>query len=178
VDILISEWMGFYLLHESMLNSVIAARDKHLKEDGIVLPSHAKIVAAACTLEEYNREHVDYWNSVYGFDMSPLRAVALVRNKPEVLIMAADELLTEPSTVAEFDLRWVGVDELEKVAARQFVSADKAGVARGIAIWFECEFAPNCCDAWNFDVSLSTAPGLADTHWKQGRDSPIVKHYS
>jgi hypothetical protein len=26
-----SEWMGFYLLHESMLDSVIRARDKHLQ---------------------------------------------------------------------------------------------------------------------------------------------------
>jgi hypothetical protein len=50
------------------------------------------------------------------FNMSPLRAVTLMRNKPEVLIMASDELLTEPLTVAEFNLHWVGVDE--KVAAR------------------------------------------------------------
>ena len=28
VDIIISEWMGFYLLHESMLDSVVAALDK------------------------------------------------------------------------------------------------------------------------------------------------------
>jgi predicted RNA methylase len=31
VDIIVSEWMGFYLLHESMLASVIYARDKWLK---------------------------------------------------------------------------------------------------------------------------------------------------
>ena len=28
VDIIISEWMGFYLLHESMLGSVIDARER------------------------------------------------------------------------------------------------------------------------------------------------------
>ena len=37
--------MGFYLLHESMLDSILTARDKHLKEDGILLPSHAQILA-------------------------------------------------------------------------------------------------------------------------------------
>ena len=31
VDVLVSEWMGFYLLHESMLDSVILARDRHLQ---------------------------------------------------------------------------------------------------------------------------------------------------
>merc|ERR1711922_50020 len=36
VDIIVSEWMGFYLLHESMLDSVIRARDKHLQDDGVM----------------------------------------------------------------------------------------------------------------------------------------------
>ena len=92
VDVLVSEWMGFYLLHESMLNSVIAARDRHLRDDGIVLPSHAKIVSAACTLDTFNRENVDYWNSVYGFDMSPLRQIALARDKPEGHLSTANPL--------------------------------------------------------------------------------------
>jgi hypothetical protein len=28
VDVIVSEWMGFYLLHESMLASVLVARDR------------------------------------------------------------------------------------------------------------------------------------------------------
>ena len=31
VDVIVSEWMGFYLLHESMLDSVLSARDRFLK---------------------------------------------------------------------------------------------------------------------------------------------------
>ena len=31
VDIIISEWMGYFLLYESMLDSVLWARDKYLK---------------------------------------------------------------------------------------------------------------------------------------------------
>lgn len=34
VDVIVSEWMGFYLLHESMLASVIYARDRWLDEKG------------------------------------------------------------------------------------------------------------------------------------------------
>jgi protein arginine N-methyltransferase 1 len=30
VDIIISEWMGYFLLYESMLDSVLWARDKYL----------------------------------------------------------------------------------------------------------------------------------------------------
>ena len=85
----------------------------------------------------------------------------------KVIVIDAEELLNEPRTVAEFDLRWVDVDELQRVASRQFVSVEKAGVVRAIAVWFECDFNPDCCDEWKFEVNLSTAPGLPDTHWKQ-----------
>uniref|UniRef100_A0A673W7B7 Protein arginine N-methyltransferase 6 n=1 Tax=Salmo trutta TaxID=8032 RepID=A0A673W7B7_SALTR len=34
VDVIVSEWMGYALLHESMLNSVLFARDKWLKAGG------------------------------------------------------------------------------------------------------------------------------------------------
>ena len=30
VDVIISEWMGYALLYESMLNTVLVARDKYL----------------------------------------------------------------------------------------------------------------------------------------------------
>ena len=36
VDIIISEWMGYFLVFESMFDSVIYARDKWLAEGGLV----------------------------------------------------------------------------------------------------------------------------------------------
>ena len=52
--------MGFYLLHESMLDAVIFARDKFLKnnECSAMLPSHATIYSAPCSLENYLNEKV------------------------------------------------------------------------------------------------------------------------
>ena len=61
VDIMISEWMGFYLLHESMLDSVILAREKHLDEDGIMFPSHATIYAAPVQMEEWVQVKAEIW---------------------------------------------------------------------------------------------------------------------
>lgn len=37
VDIIISEWMGYFLIYESMLDTVLYARDKWLNKDGYVL---------------------------------------------------------------------------------------------------------------------------------------------
>ena len=61
VDVMISEWMGFYLLHESMLDSVILAREKHLDEDGIMFPSHATIYAAPVQMEEWVQVRAEIW---------------------------------------------------------------------------------------------------------------------
>lgn len=44
VDVLVSEWMGYCLLYESMLSSVLYARDRWLKPDGAILPDTATLV--------------------------------------------------------------------------------------------------------------------------------------
>jgi len=36
VDIIISEWMGYFLLYESMFDTVLYARDKWLAKNGLV----------------------------------------------------------------------------------------------------------------------------------------------
>lgn len=46
VDIIISEWMGYFLLRESMLDSVLVARDRFLAPGGSLFPSHAAIYMA------------------------------------------------------------------------------------------------------------------------------------
>ncbi len=49
-DVLVSEWMGYFLLCERMLPSVLAVRDKCLSKSGIIIPSRAKIYLAAAQL--------------------------------------------------------------------------------------------------------------------------------
>ncbi len=46
IDIIISEWMGYCLLYESMLSSVLFARDQWLKPGGAILPDTATIVSS------------------------------------------------------------------------------------------------------------------------------------
>jgi protein arginine N-methyltransferase 3 len=43
VDVLVSEWMGYFLLFEGMLDSVIHARNKYLAPDGLMLPNSCSI---------------------------------------------------------------------------------------------------------------------------------------
>ena len=46
VDVIVSEWMGYFLLREAMLDSVLYARDTYLKPGGAMYPSHAQIIMA------------------------------------------------------------------------------------------------------------------------------------
>lgn len=56
VDIIISEWMGYFLLYESMFDSVLFARDKWLAPDGILMPDKATMFIAALDDEDYYKK--------------------------------------------------------------------------------------------------------------------------
>ena len=58
VDIIISEWMGYFLLYESMLDTVLYARDKYLKPDGLIFPDKATIFMAGIEDGEYKEEKI------------------------------------------------------------------------------------------------------------------------
>jgi protein arginine N-methyltransferase 1 len=58
VDIIISEWMGYFLLYESMMDTVLYARDKYLKPDGLIFPDKATIFMAGIEDGEYKEEKI------------------------------------------------------------------------------------------------------------------------
>ena len=159
--------MGFYLLHESMLDSVVAARDKHLKPDGLMLPSKATLYAAACRLSDFYSEQVDFWKSVYGFDLSPVgdQLLQSKSSKPEVISVNGDDLLSKPARLLEIDLAWVGLEEIQSVESRHFASITSLDPTayQGVCLWFDCEFSFD----ENPPVKLSTSPHSPATHWKQ-----------
>jgi protein arginine N-methyltransferase 1 len=53
VDIIISEWMGYFLLYESMLDTVLWARDKYLAPGGRMLPDRAVLYVASIEDGDY-----------------------------------------------------------------------------------------------------------------------------
>ena len=65
-DIIISEWMGYFLLYESMLDTVLLARDKYLKPGGLIFPDKANMYIAAIEDQDYKEEKINcasfrYW---------------------------------------------------------------------------------------------------------------------
>ena len=66
VDIIISEWMGYFLLYESMLDSVLWARDKYLVPGGKMLPDRAIMYVAGIEDGMFKNEKKAFWDDVYG----------------------------------------------------------------------------------------------------------------
>lgn len=58
VDIILSEWMGYFLLYESMLDTVLYARDQYLVPDGLIFPDKATIFMAGIEDGDYKEEKI------------------------------------------------------------------------------------------------------------------------
>jgi hypothetical protein len=52
IDIIVSEWMGYFLLFERMLPSVLSVRDRCLKPGGVIVPARVKILLGAASFSE------------------------------------------------------------------------------------------------------------------------------
>jgi hypothetical protein len=74
-----------------MLDTVLYARDKWLVDDGVMLPD--KAILNVCAIEDaaYKSEKIDFWDSVYGFDMRVIKDIAI--SEPLVDVVEAKVFL-------------------------------------------------------------------------------------
>ena len=158
VDIIISEWMGYCLFYESMLNTVLYARDRWLVEGGLIFPDKASLHICAIEDRDYKNDKIDWWNNVYGFDMSAIRKVALT--EPLVDLVDAKQVLTNSSMVKEIDIRTMSVDDLN-FSSPFHLSFKRSDYAFAFVTYFIIEFT-----ACHKKMAFSTSPESPYTHWK------------
>jgi len=159
VDIIISEWMGYCLLYESMLNTVLFARDKWLKANGIILPDKATLNITAIEDAEYKEDKINFWDNVYGFDMSCIKKTAI--QEPLVDVVNPEQVMTNTHKLLTIDINTVKVSDLSfSVPFRLVASRDDFGHA--LVVSFDIEFS-KC----HKPVFFSTGPHSKYTHWKQ-----------
>ncbi|KAJ7618910.1 protein arginine N-methyltransferase [Mycena polygramma] len=120
VDVIISEWMGYALLYESMLDSVLRARDRFLKPEGVMAPSQCKMVLALCDGSEVSKDRVDFWNDVYGFDLSTMSQD--LYDEAIVDVVGPETLLSAPYTVKDLNLGVITARQLDFVSSFKLVS--------------------------------------------------------
>ncbi|XP_020970553.1 probable protein arginine N-methyltransferase 6 isoform X3 [Arachis ipaensis] len=194
VDVIISEWMGYMLLYESMLGSVITARDRWLKPGGLILPSNATLYMAPVTHCDRYSGSIDFWRNVYGIDMSAMLSLAkqCAFEEPSVETITGENILTWPHVVKYIDCYSVTIGELETVTTRFKFNSMMRAPLHGFAFWFDVEFNGPAMPQSNYPSStsftdnhlvngsqrkkrinpnealvLSTAPEDPPTHWQQ-----------
>ena len=63
MDIIISEWMGYCLFYESMLDTVLYARDKWLAPGGLMFPDKATLYVCAIEDRQYKDDKINWWEA-------------------------------------------------------------------------------------------------------------------
>lgn len=159
VDIIISEWMGYFLLYESMLDSVLWARDKYLVKGGKMLPDKIHMYIAGIEDGQYKQQKKDFWNDVYGVDMSCLTPT--VMREPLVDIVSSNMIVTNSVKIQELDLCTMKPSDVEFTSEYQLKSNYNEKV-HGIVAWWDSDFS-----RLQNPVTLSTSPYAKSTHWKQ-----------
>jgi protein arginine N-methyltransferase 1 len=157
VDVVLSEWMGYYLLCESMLPSVIIARDRFMKPGGTMFPSRARMYIAGIEDAEYREQKINFWDNVYGFSYAPIKKWALL--EPLVEICPPERIFTTRATLVEMDLNTATVEMLT-ISAHFELVARRPETLHGFVVWFDVLF-----EGPQKTVQLSTSPHEEPTHW-------------
>lgn len=164
VDIIISEWMGYFLLFESMLPSVLFARDKWLVEGGLVLPNQATMYIAGAKVAKKDTVE-SFWKDVYGFDMRVLVDEKEVQVSCDVDDIAATKICTSSLTIKQLDILTCRNPDLEFTTPFS-LEATQEYLLDSLVVWFDVLFQHQA----GKPIVLTTAPtspAVPLTHWFQ-----------
>jgi type I protein arginine methyltransferase len=176
VDIIVSEWMGYCLLYEAMLPSVLSARDRYLKKDGLMVPSHCTMLLAPISDRDYIDEHYNFWRDVYGFDMQAM----IEEPNPECVNMyPTKESIKAPSVpFYTLNLHEIRPDELVFHKPFDMTLSETIYNLDGFVLWFDTFFLPDrsmelapSAKAETYKGpgnAFTTGPFGPCTHWKLG----------
>ena len=159
VDIIISEWMGYCLLYESMLDSVIFARDKWLAPSGLVFPDRCTLFISGMEDEARKEEKFDIWEDLYGFKMSAMKRISM--SEPSVEYVHNSSIVTTTCLLKEVDIQVCKKEDLQFSSSFHLEAATKATIS-ALVTHFTVEFT-HC----HQPLMFSTGPEAVSTHWKQ-----------
>ncbi|XP_028847263.1 protein arginine N-methyltransferase 2 isoform X2 [Denticeps clupeoides] len=178
VDVLVSEWMGNCLLFEYMLESVLRARDRWLREGGMMWPSAASLTLVPCQAFADYSEKVGFWEKPYGLDFTCLQQLAQREffSKPKFShLLQPEDCLAAPEDVVRLDMHTLQVSDLERLKGEFSFRVEQTGTFHGFTAWFSVQF--HSLEEEGAVLGLDTGPNSEPTHWKQTLfmlDAPVT----
>ncbi|KAH6923981.1 hypothetical protein HPB50_010117 [Hyalomma asiaticum] len=132
VDVLVSEWMGYFLLFEGMLDSVLQARDRLLRPGGLMLPNRCQLFLVALNDSDIDRRMVSFWDDVEGFKMSCMRKEVLA----EAHVMDAPA----SNVCSDLDLNTCRMEDSDIASDFELELRQGTHKVTALAGYFDCKF--------------------------------------
>ena len=188
--------MGYFLLRESMTDSLVRARDRFMKKStGLMLPSHTTMFVAPVA-DEAERKHAsnDYaaamsdfdefaktTSQIYGVDMGVLEKEFDREQKDYFLLssrwteLPSEAVLAEPKMIKYLDMHTCTIEDVRGIAAGSVDAAfdfqvngdEVAGPISGFTGWFTADFRSRT-DAGGIDAPKLLHPAFLSTGPENG----------
>jgi SAM-dependent methyltransferase len=159
-DIIISEWIGYFVMEEYMYQAFQVVRDRYLRQGGKVIPSKVRMYLAPVEdADLYQFSGLGFWESpVYGYDFSFGKKRQLASPRSVLANITSAACIAEPWKILTVDCL------KDKASIFHFEQSGEVNVERnanlhGFVGFFELDLSPS--------VILSTSPFSLRTHWQQ-----------
>ncbi len=153
VDVIVSEWMGFFVLYENMLPTLLRVRDQNLRREGVMIPSAVRWKGAFVVDRAFYDELAFFDTQPYGIDFSLVRDWAFSQ--------VGHRTMSPFQLGRAFDLQSLDMKTVttapELVQGRARFEEDLTAYA--FCGWFEADLSPA--------TKLDTGPDAPATHWRQ-----------
>jgi hypothetical protein len=148
VDIIISNWFGFYLFHGRLCESVLYARDNYLKLDGIIIPEKATLKLALYeeTFSPFHQKAKVFYNdNFHGINLKSLYQDALEEYFPDRLLVQTGEEKKISTNIIEksFDFYKISPEEIQSFNVPLKFTSNKNCRISSVVIWFDVNLYKN-----------------------------------
>ena len=160
VDIILCEWYGHTLYQDNRIAQVIYARE-HWGQNAIILPNQVDLYMLAVEDQEYKYEKFDYWDNVYGFDMSPIKRLS--QQEPLIDSISTKQILSDEICIQSINIYTITLRDLH-FNAKFKLNFNKKDFFFAYLLYFNVHFNH---DTLSYSSSYSTGPYQEETTWKQ-----------
>lgn len=156
VDVIVSECIGYFAFGGNMISAVVDARDKFLKEGGVVIPQSISLFLVPIQ-SKLHYDNITFWNdtTLDGIKLSSVHT--LVSNNVYLTNIDRESFISDPQKILSINLVNEYPNEMFTINAEFPIK--KPCHMHGLCGWFDVGLTKN--------VFFSTSPANKTTVWRQ-----------